>query len=171
VGHNSFGHPEYDTTRSAIGELLHRLKYRGDATAIGPLAEAAATFLLPRRDKVDGLVPVPPSDPARRPQPVMEIAAEICRRTGITLCTGCISKVKATPQLKDVSDPAQRAQILADAFVVDRSQTEGKALLVFDDLYRSGVTAGAITRLLQDEDKGAASRVYLLTLTQTRRNA
>jgi hypothetical protein len=30
LGHNEYGHPVFDTGRSPIGELVYRLKYRGD---------------------------------------------------------------------------------------------------------------------------------------------
>jgi predicted amidophosphoribosyltransferase len=53
-----------------------------------------------------------------------------------------------TAQLKDVFDRSKRAEILADAFSVDRAQTVGKRLLLFDDLFRSGATAGTLARLL-----------------------
>ena len=46
------------------------------------------------------------------------------------------------------------------------NQTEGKGILLFDDLYRSGATVSAITALLKNE--GKAKAVRLLTLTQTR---
>ena len=39
IGYNVFGHPEFDTKRPPVGELLYQLKNRGDATAIGPLAQ------------------------------------------------------------------------------------------------------------------------------------
>jgi predicted amidophosphoribosyltransferase len=91
----------------------------------------------------------------------------ISERAGIPLCASCVSKVKGTAQLKDVFERTKRDEILAGAFAVDRDQTKDKRLLVFDDLYRSGATAGAITNLLLQE--GAASAVYLLTLTQTRK--
>jgi predicted amidophosphoribosyltransferase len=80
----------------------------------------------------------------------------------------CIKKVKNTGQLKDVFDRAKRDEILAGGFVVDQKQTHGRRLLVFDDLFRSGATAAAVTRLLLSD--GAAAEVYLLTLTQTRKN-
>jgi len=75
--------------------------------------------------------------------------------------------VKSTAQLKDVFDFQKRAQLLADAFSVDKEKTKGRRLLLFDDLYRSGATASAIARLLIGQ--GDASAVYLLTLTRTRR--
>lgn len=118
--------------------------------------------------QADILVPVPPSNTARRNQPVMEVAVSVSGRCGIPLCGSCITKVKSTAQLKDVFELAKRTELLRDAFAVDRTTTSGKRILVFDDLYRSGATAGTICRLLTSE--GGAKSVYLLTLTQTRRS-
>ena len=168
LGYNAFGHPQFETQRPPIGDLLFRLKNRGDLTAVEPIAEAAAEFLRTWGIKADAMIPVPSSNAARKRQPVLEVANAITAKTGIPICVKCISKVKSTGQLKDIFERAKREKILADAFAVDSAQTQGKRVLVFDDLYRSGATAGAITRLLLD--KGAASQVYLLTLTQTRKN-
>ena len=165
IGYNAFGHPEFDTKRPPIGELLFQLKNRGDASAIVPLAEAAAFI---KNWPIDSIVPIPPSNTARKRQPVIEVAKEIGARLGVRLCAGCIKKVKNTGQLKDVFDRAKRDEILAGAFAVDRGQTQGKRVLVFDDLFRSGATAAAVARLLLSE--GAVAEVYLLTLTQTRKN-
>jgi predicted amidophosphoribosyltransferase len=167
LGYNAYGHPEFDTARSPLGDLVYRLKNRGDRSAIEPIVETVVAFLKTWQLKVDAIVPVPPSNTARKSQPVMELATVISERTGIPLCAACVSKVKSTAQLKDIFERPKRDEILADAFAVDRGQTKGKRLLVFDDLYRSGATAGAISKLLAGE--GAASSVYLLTLTQTRK--
>jgi len=59
IGYNAFGHPEFDTKRPPVGELLYRLKNRGDATAIEPLADVATAFI--RNWPVDSIVPIPPS--------------------------------------------------------------------------------------------------------------
>ncbi|HEY8749953.1 MAG TPA: hypothetical protein VIM11_18360 [Tepidisphaeraceae bacterium] len=32
LGYNEYGHAQYDTTRSTLGELLYQLKYRGKNT-------------------------------------------------------------------------------------------------------------------------------------------
>jgi hypothetical protein len=55
-----------------------------------------------------------------------------------------------------------RDEILADASAVNIDQTKGKHLRMFDDLYLSNMTAGAVTKLLPRG--GAASPVYLLIL-------
>ncbi len=78
-------------------------------------------------------------------------------------------KGKGTGELKDVFEFEKRAAALKNAFAVGRNVTEGKRLLLFDDLYRSGATATAITRALTSN--GHAAAVFLLTLTRTRRKS
>jgi predicted amidophosphoribosyltransferase len=73
LGVNEAGHEVYDTTRSELGELLYRLKYRGDIAAAKEIVATAADFLIPHVGKFDLIVPVPPSG-ARAVQPVITIA-------------------------------------------------------------------------------------------------
>jgi predicted amidophosphoribosyltransferase len=167
LGHNEYGHPVFDTERSPIGEFVYRLKYRGDKAVLAEIVETASDFLsMTWKLKADVLVPVPPSNTSRRNQPVIEVAAGLSERCSISLCKSCIDKVKSTSQLKDVFDLAKRTEILQGAFAVDATKTAGKTILLFDDLFRSGATAGTISRLLASE--GGAKAVYLLTLTRTR---
>jgi len=168
LGYNAYGRPEFDTERSAIGELVYRLKNRGDRSAIAPIVDTAIEFLKNWRPAVDTIVPVPPSNTARKNQPVIEVSKEISAQTGIPFCTLCLQKVKSTAQLKNIFELAKRHEALSGVFSAERARTAGKRLLVFDDLYRSGATAQAATNVLFGE--GGAFAVYLLTLTQTRKN-
>ena len=169
IGHNAFGHPVFDTTRSPLGELLYKLKNRGDETVIPEIVDTAASFLKGWRVRIDAIVPVPPSNTTRKRQPVIAVANELSEALGIPVCDGCVTKAKSTGQLKDVFDFAKRAEILKGAFTVDVAKTKGKRLLLLDDLYRSGATVSTIAQLLMTT--GAARAVYLLTLTQTRKLA
>jgi hypothetical protein len=45
LGHNEFGHPQFETHRTEIGELLFRLKCRSDANAVKELVDAAEPFI------------------------------------------------------------------------------------------------------------------------------
>jgi competence protein ComFC len=166
LGTDSFGHDVFDTARSEIGELLYRLKYGRDRSTLVPIAEAVAEFLLRWNPGAEALVPVPPSNTARQVQPVLEVARVVCERTGIQLCDQCVKKIKSTEPLKDVFEFEKRAMILKDAFTIDRKLTEGKRLLLFDDLYRSGATVTGISQSLKSD--GLAAAVFLLTLTRTR---
>ncbi len=166
VGYNSFGHPEFETTRSPLGELLLKLKYRGDRSVVQPIAEAVVAFVRSWNPGADSIIPVPASNTVRKNQPVLEIATAVSALAGMRLCPECISKVKKTDELKNVFDFQKRSAILKQAFVPDRALTEGRRLLLFDDLFRSGATATAVTESLICA--GGASAVFLLTLTRTR---
>ncbi len=93
LGYDSFGHQVFDTKRSAIGELLYRLKYGRDRTTLDSIAETVTEFLRNWNIEVDALVPVPPSNRTRSVQPVLEVASAVCKRGGIQLCE-CVKKVR-----------------------------------------------------------------------------
>lgn len=169
VGHNAYGHAVFDTVRSPLGELLHRLKNRGDQTAIPEIALTAGEFVKKWGIQVDSIVPVPPSNATRKHQPVIAVATALGEYLRVPLCEDCLTKAKSSAQLKDIFDYGKRTEILKDAFAVDASKTKGRRLLLFDDLYRSGATVSAIARLLSTA--GGVRAMYLLTLTQTRKLA
>src|SRR5216683_8257627 len=73
LGDDQFGHAQFDTKRSAIGELLYRLKYAADASVVAEIVEAATSFIQSHQIAIDLIVPVPPSTP-RRVQPVALLA-------------------------------------------------------------------------------------------------
>jgi competence protein ComFC len=162
VGYDQNGHPRFDSLRSPIGELLYKLKYQQDKTAVEQLAEAAEGFLKTWKPPIDAIVPVPPSL-VRRNQPVLAVAEALAERAHIPLWTTCLSKIKKTPQLKDIFEYDKRTEALKDAFAVAPEQTAGKTLLLFDDLYGSGATVSHIAEVLKNQ--GGAKAVYLLTLT------
>ena len=167
LGYDGYGHPQFETVRSELGELLYKLKYRADPSAVDSIAETAGEFLAERwRVNVDLIVPVPPSNTGRKRQPVLEVATAISDRTGIELCLDGVVKVKQTPQLKNVFDFKERVVALADAFTVEKAKIRGKRVLLFDDLFRSGATMNTITECLTTD--GGAQVVYALTLTRTR---
>jgi len=167
VGVNEQGHDVYDTVRSELGDLLYRLKYRYDQNAGNEIAAVAAAFLGRAKTKLDALVPVPPSG-ARPLQPVILLANAIGAAVPLAVID-CVTTTRATEQLKGVTDKARRTELLAGLHSVDGSQTQGKNILLFDDLFRSGATLNAITDLLIGEGKAASVRV--LTITKTRSNA
>ena len=64
---------ERDTNRSELGELLFRLKYRSELSAVPEIVKAITDFLRRSRTTFDLIVPVPPA--GHRPvQPVIVLA-------------------------------------------------------------------------------------------------
>ncbi len=108
IGYNEFGHPEFDTVRSELGELVYRLKYKGDKSALPSIVETAAEFVNHWEIQPEVLVPIPPSRVQRAFQPVLEIASELAKSLTIALNTTALAKNRITPQMKDVGDFAAR---------------------------------------------------------------
>jgi competence protein ComFC len=103
IGYNEFGHPEFDTQRSALGELIYRLKYKGDIGSIPSIVETAAHFIRGWGISLDVIIPMPPSK-QRLVQPVFEIASALSSTLGIAVDTKSVSKKSSTPQMKDIGD-------------------------------------------------------------------
>jgi competence protein ComFC len=76
-----------------------------------------------------------------------------------------LKKTKATQQMKDVGDFGARVAALEAAFASDKA-LEGKAVLLFDDLFQSGATMNVAARALKGQ--GQVKSVYALALTRTR---
>jgi predicted amidophosphoribosyltransferase len=164
IGYNEYGHLQFDTKRSELGELLYRLKYSADKTVVSEIVDAAETFVKSWVPDVEVIVPVPPSS-VRSVQPVLVLAEELSRRLAIPLVV-CVRRTRESPQLKNVYDLDERLRLLKGLHEVDASATRGKKILLFDDLYRSGATMDEITALLYDQ--GEAADVFALTITRTR---
>lgn len=167
IGDDEFGNPKFETVRTAIGELLYRLKYRKDMTAIGQIVDAITSFVGQWNPGMDTLVPVPPSR-GRPAHPVAILAALIAPRLGLAYTPDAVRRTRAIPALKDIVDYTERARLLDGVHSIDRSQVQGRRVLVFDDLYRSGATMNAVTAVLFDV--GLAADVCALAITRTRSN-
>jgi competence protein ComFC len=165
LGDDEFGRPSFDTTRSPVGELLYRLKYKGDQGVVAEIAEVAAAFVREWQPAVDLVVPVPPSRD-RTAQPVLLVGAELASRLAVRFCPECVRRTRTVPQLKDVFDYDERWRLLEGLHEVSAEAVRGKRVLLFDDLFRSGATMNAITAVMFDS--AGATAVYALTLTRTR---
>jgi len=167
LGDDEFGHAQFETKRSDIGELLYRLKYKSDASTVTSIVETVASFIDAWKPGVGLIVPVPPSRP-RAFQPVLVLADALAKRLGLPCAPTCVARTRDVPELKNVYDYNERISLLADAHRVDKAQVQGRKILLFDDLYRSGATMNAIAAALYDH--GGAADVFALTITKTRSN-
>lgn len=169
IGCDEFGHEMFETKRSALGELLYKLKYGTDRAVLNDILDTVVDFLLNKWKVVQSLdliVPMPPSSISRRSQPVIELARGLSSRIHVPVSENALVKVKKTPQLKNVYDYQERAQLLSGALQARPSLVQGKTVLLLDDLYRSGATLNAASQALRQ--RGKAKTVYALVLTRTR---
>jgi predicted amidophosphoribosyltransferase len=164
VGYNEYGHAQFESTRTELGELLYRLKYKGDQSAIAPIAQTAFDFLRGWNPGIDVIVPAPASK-SRVVQPLFQIADEVGRLLGLPVDKTSVRKTKATPELKNV-DYAKRLELLGGAHSIEGDALRGRRVLLLDDLYQSGATLNAIARLLKQA--GGVSAVFALALTRAR---
>lgn len=164
LGYNEYGHPQFESTRTELGELLYRLKYRGDQSAIAPIAQATCDFVREWNSGIDVIIPAPPSK-GRPVQPLFQIADEVGRLLNLPVDKTSVRKTKATPELKN-ADHAQRLELITGAHSIEGNALRGRRVLLLDDLYQSGATLNAIARLLKEA--GGASAVFALALTRAR---
>jgi predicted amidophosphoribosyltransferase len=165
LGDDEYGHARFDTKRSAAGELLYRLKYKRDLSAVSELVEAAAFLVRSWAPPVDILVPVPASR-ARALQPLLTVGEALARELELEFSPACVWRIREMPELKDVYQYDERFRLLSGLHQVDRAIVSERKVSLFDDLFRSGATMNAITAALYD--LGSASDVYALTITRTR---
>lgn len=168
IGYDEYGHEDFDTKRSEIGELLFRLKYKSDKTVIDEIIDAVVNFLETRWKIVDVITTIIPIPPSRNRvfQPVLEITKSLSSRLRIPYHDNVLVKTKETPELKDIYKYEKRMELLKNAFDLRSNVLNGKNILLLDDLYRSGATMNAITEILYNQ--GNVRNVYVLTLTKTR---
>ena len=85
----------------------------------------------------------------------------------VQVLSNAVQKTKDTPELKNVSTPQEKYDILKGVFKVVEPSIKDKTVLLLDDLYRSGATLRAITDVLYKQ--GGAGKVKVLALTITKR--
>lgn len=98
------------------------------------------------------------------------IAAALARRRGLEVAPDLLLRVKRTPPLKGMS-PAQRRQAVRGALRLNPRRAgavKGRSVLIIDDVFTSGATAGACARLLK---RGGAAEVGVLCWARVLREA
>jgi len=165
VGYDEYGLSQFDTTRTEIGELLYRLKYKTDVSALANIGEASERFIRSWRITFDLIVPVPPTR-VRRVQPLHQICDELGKRFRVPVMKASIKKISGAAELKNLHEFEDRRRLLEHAVTADRRLVEGRSVLLVDDLVRSGATMNAVAEALTT---AGASSVYAFALTQTRR--
>jgi len=168
LGDDAYGHPQFETTRTPIGELLYKLKYLSDRSTVEALCQTAAEFIEGRGWDLNLIVPVPPSRSRRRFQPVRVLAKEIRRLLGWQSCPDCVIKTRETDELKAIFDYKKRLGQLTGAYSVTTDKVMNQNVLLIDDLYRSGATLESVANVLRNV--GRARKVFALTFTRTRSN-
>lgn len=147
-------------------ELLFDFKYNGKRY----LAEKFGDILYDRIScediYPDVIIPVPVSRSRMKTRGFNQsalLAGRLSELWGIPADDKILIRQKDTPPLRGLA-PAEREGQLADAFAVAAGKADkikGKSALLIDDIFTTGITADACSRVLL---KAGASDVSLLTL-------
>ena len=165
LGYDEYGREQFDTRRTEMGELLYRLKYRNDASAVEEIGAVAEKFIRSWRITFDVIVPAPPTR-TRRVQPLHQIADELARRFDVVVAKAVSKNAAGAAELKNLREFHERQAVLQGALTVNARAVAGKRVLLVDDLIRSGATLGAVAAALTE---AGAAIIFAFALTKTRR--
>lgn len=116
-------------------------------------------------EKVDIIIPIPPTDSSRKFQPVFLIAEAISDYLNIPMSTQVLKKSKQG-QLKNASID-KKLDTIKGSIIKERNFKKRVNILLVDDLFDSGVTLNEAVNVLKNDINVA--EVYVLVMTQTRR--
>lgn len=166
IGNNEYGHMQFDTVRSEAGEALFQLKYRSDFMQIFVIAEQMKISFGNAFSSAGLVVPMPPSK-ARARQPVVEIAREYARITGIPCYENLLVKTSDTPAMKDIATREEKVAVLMGAFTLYDVLKDGPYdVLIIDDLFDTGSSLEAATNMLRGYNQ--IRNVFVATVTRKR---
>lgn len=166
LGENQWGHAEFNTTRSEIGEALFLLKYRSDYTKIPVIADQISESLSQYFSTACLVIPMPASKQRAR-QPVNEIALKVAKNMKIPYLENLLVKNVTTPQMKDINSRDDKVDTLVKAFAINDVLGDGEYdILIIDDLYDTGSSLEAATKVLREYSK--IRNVYVATATRKR---
>jgi competence protein ComFC len=166
MGVDQFGHDQWNTTRSEMGELVYKLKYRGDRSVVAKIVDLLGKYK--GLETMDVIIPIP-STKLRATQPVCLIAKELGSRINVPVLEDAIQNSPGGKELKNVDSPRERKELLQEHMsLTNKHDLSGKNILLLDDLYRSGSTLSIATDMLYKEAN--VNEVFVLTMTKTRSN-
>ncbi len=165
-GCDEYGHPNYETKRTLMGEAVYKLKYKQDKQQMAEiikLLQNDSNFLSFIHD-IDSILPVPPTI-KRDFQPVLEIARQISANFEKPFLENVLISSN-TLQIKNMP-MVEKYKALSDKILVDFSKlNKNLHYLIFDDLYDSGTTLKVyVDKFVQ---KGY-DKISVFTLTKTRK--
>ncbi|WP_022931128.1 ComF family protein [Treponema bryantii] len=168
TGENEYGHPQFDTKRSPMGELVYQLKYKQNISVLPEiikLLKSDNTFL--EYINKDFVIMVPATNKNRKFQPVEVVADAIGKEFNIKIIKNMIEADNHV-EIKQV-EKAKKIDILKSSYSYSENLSVNKEskIIIFDDVYDSGSTMNVVADLLQ---QNGYKNLYAFALTHTRIN-
>ena len=163
IGDDAFGHPQFNTTYTAIGKLLYALKYNGHSDTSESIAEMCVEFLdrWLAYKKVDSILPAPPTI-ERISQPVYMIAKAISAKIGIPYAEYVWKKTGSIPAKNIDKDKRD----MRGSIIKLKPAKRKCNILLIDDLYSTESTANACVAVLKKDP--LVAEVYYLAIAKTK---
>ena len=162
-GENVYGHIEYDTVRTELGELIFQLKYRNRFENIELILALIKPFLdnFAELRKADIVIPVPASK-NRDYQPVDELARAIADYLHISFTSEVLEKTTML-QSKNMGKTEKN---LEGSIIARIQATRPHTILLIDDLFSTGKTMSECVSVLRTDP--LLRKIYVLAMTRTR---
>ena len=158
IGENQWGYNEFNNKRTELGELVYRLKYRADRTATIEIVKLIEEYLNYYENKVNLLIPVPPSNKSRKFQPVYQLTKAFAEYLEKDYKLDLLDKI-GSEQAKDGKDIANT--------IKKKYNLEKKTnVLLIDDLLGTGNTLKECCKVLRMDEN--IEKIYCLVMTRTR---
>lgn len=166
LGVDEWGHDRFNTTRSDIGQLVYDLKYKSDISKADEIIDLIGPFLTnwDISNKIDCIIPIPPSKKERLFQPVIEISKRISAFLKKPVSFDLIEKSNSI-QSKDLGTTEKDK--IDGSITKNRTFKKVVSILLIDDLYQTGRTLNETARILKSDPN--VQNIYVLTMTKTRR--
>lgn len=160
----------YDSGRAlfsyqSASASIARFKYQGRreyaAFYAACMVRVLGNFI--RTCHADAFVPVPLHSSRKRRRGYNQaevLARELSFLTGIPVCDDLVGRVKKTVPMKELS-AAGRQNNLKKAFKILRNDVKLKTIIIIDDIYTTGSTIDAMSRVL---GSAGVEKIYFMTL-------
>lgn len=160
LGYDENGKEKFENTRTELGDLLYKFKYQKDKDSLSNIMDLIKGILdkWNLKEKIDIVIPVPPSNKTREYQPVFEIAKEIAKYLRKECKLDVLSK-ESNLQVKDGYN--------ISGLIKQNKEIENKVnILVIDDLYSTGATLNEVCKVLRNDKN--VKNIYCLAITKTK---
>lgn len=160
LGYDEKGKEIFENTRTELGELIYKFKYQHKKNSLEKIITLIRDILdkWNIKEKIDIIIPVPPSNKKRKYQPVFEIANAIAEYLEKENRTDIIFKENDI-QAKDGNN-------INGTIKQYKKLDKICNVLVIDDLYSTGQTLNEVCKVRREDIN--IKNIYCLVMTKTK---
>jgi competence protein ComFC len=166
LGDNEYGHARFDTKRTPMGQCIYELKYGQHLNVLDNIKQLllADKQLAEFINKIDVILPIPPSNKYREIQPVLVCSEKLCEIYKKELMVDVLASANKE-ELKNTSTE-EKYEKIKSCITINKTLEKMKKILIFDDVFDSGSTLTAFANAFIER---GYENIYVFTLTKTRK--